>query len=249
MDNTTYIALSRADTLTRALEVTANNLANANTNGFKASNQLFSDYLVRQHHDKATGAENAQQFSQDRATYQDHQQGALKQTGNLTDFAINGEGFFSVRTTDGIRLTRNGEFHLRSDGTLIDGSDNPVMDVDKKNIVIPRTDKVVSVASDGTISTETGQIAQISVVNVKNLNMLHQEGSYLLKPADGVKPTEISKKEIRQGMLEASNVNPVTETTKLVATQRDYDIIFQLIQAEATRHNNAIDKITQEAAS
>lgn len=242
MDNTTYIALSRIDTLTRALDVTANNLANASTDGFKASKQLFTDYLVKQKDVHGTNAEKVQQFSQDKATYQDHIQGTLKQTGNPLDLAIDGEGYFTVRTQNGTRLSRNGQFHRRADGTIIDVSGHPLLDIDNKNIIIPETDKVVSVSADGAISTEAGKIANIQLLNVQNLNTLLPEGSYLMRTT--TQTQSVKNKCIRQGMLEASNVNPVSETTQLISIQRDYDLVFQLIQTESTRHTNAIDKIT-----
>jgi flagellar basal-body rod protein FlgF len=94
MDNTSYIALSRVNALTHDLEVTSNNLANANTTGFKASRELFSDYIVRQKDIHGTPGARTEAYTQDRATYQNHGQGQLRQTGNPTDFAINGEGFF-----------------------------------------------------------------------------------------------------------------------------------------------------------
>ncbi|GBQ79984.1 flagellar basal body rod protein FlgF [Gluconacetobacter johannae DSM 13595] len=247
MDDTTYIALSRIDVLTRALDLTVNNLANANTDGFKTSRQLFSDFLVHQKdvHGLTGGKDEA--YTQDQATYQDFLQGELRQTGNPTDLAINGEGYFSVRTTQGVRLTRSGQFHIRSDGTLTDGSGNPLLDTNGRNIVIPPQDQILSVASDGTISTQNGATATVGLVTVDNLNTLQQEGNYLLRPTT---PTHnVARKEIRQAMLESSNVNSVSEATKMVEIQRDYDLNFQLIQTESTRRQNAIDKITTEPSA
>lgn len=244
LENTTYIALSRVDVLSRALEVTANNLANANTDGFKASKELFSDYLVQQKDVHGLPGDKEEVYTQDRSTYQDRLQGALRQTGNLTDFAINGEGYFAVRTTQGVRLTRNGEFNRRADGTIVDGSGNPLIDRNGNNVVIPPRDHTLSVASDGTMSTETGRVATLDLVTVDNPNTLVPEGGYLLRPTT---PTRnVANKEIRQGMLESSNVNAVSETTQMVEIQRDYDLTFQLIQTESTRQSNAIDKITAD---
>lgn len=247
LDNTTYIALSRIDVLTRALDVTANNLANANTDGYKATRQLFSEYLVHQNDVHTPAGEKDEAYTQDKATYQDHLQGALRQTGNPTDFAINGEGYFTVRTTQGIRLTRNGQFHRRLDGTVVDGSGNPILDNNGRNLVLQQQDDVLSVASDGTISTENGMVGTIGLVTVDNLQTLVPEGNYLLRPT--ARTRAVARPEIRQGMLESSNVNPVSETTKLVEIQRDYDLTFQLLQTESTRNMNAIDKITAEPMS
>lgn len=247
MDNTTYIALSRIDTLTRALDVTANNLANASTDGFKASRELFSQYVVKQKEANTVAGGKEEAYTQDQATYQDHLQGQMRATGNQTDFAINGEGYFAVRTTQGIRLTRNGQFSRRMDGTIVDGSGNPVLDRQNQNLVIRLEDDILSVSSDGTISTQNGAIGTIGLVTVDNVNTLTPEGAYLLKPT--TQTHEVARKEIRQGMLESSNVNAVGETTRMVEIQRDYDLTFQLIQTESTRQQTAIDKITADPSS
>lgn len=247
MDNTTYIALSRINALTHDLEVTSNNLANANTTGFKASRELFSDYIVKQKDIHGIPGARTEAYTQDRATYQNHGQGQLRQTGNPTDFAINGEGFFAVQTTQGVRLTRNGQFQRRSDGTIVDINGNPVLNRFQRPIIIPREDDVLSVSSDGTISTQDGTVGTIDLMTVDNLNTLQPEGNDLLKPTTQTRV--LPRKEIRQGMLESSNVNAISETTRMVEIQRDYDLNFQLVQTESTRRTNAIDKITQDSSS
>lgn len=244
MDNTTNIALSRIDVLTRALEVTSNNLANANTDGFKASHSQFSEFLVKQKGGNTVPGGREESYTEDRAVYQDHMQGPMHQTGNLTDFAINGEGYFSVRTSQGVRLTRNGQFQRRADGTLTDSAGNPVLDTNSRNIVLRQQDEILSVASDGTISTQEGRVANIGLVTVDNLYTLQPEGNYLLRPTTQTR--NVTNKEIRQGMLESSNVNAVSEMTHMITIQRDYDLNFQLVQTESTRQTNAIDKITAE---
>ncbi|MBB2203563.1 flagellar hook-basal body complex protein [Gluconacetobacter takamatsuzukensis] len=247
MENTTYIALSRIDVLTRALDVSANNLANVNTDGFKASKELFSDYLVHQKGANTLPGDKDQAFTEDKSTYRDHLQGPMHTTGNLTDFAINGEGYFAVRTTQGIRLTRNGQFHRRMDGTIVDGTGNPILDNNGRNLVLQQESDLLSAASDGTLSTQTGPIGIIGLLTVDNPNTLVAEGAFLLRPT--TQTHQVARPEIRQGMLEASNVNAVSETTRMVEIQRAYDLTFQLIQTESTRHLNAIDKITAEASS
>jgi len=171
-------------------------------------------------------------------------QGPLRETGNTTDFAINGEGYFTVLTTQGIRLTRNGQFQRRADGVLVDMAGNPLLDRYRRPITIRQNDDILSVSSDGTISTQEGAIGTINLVTVDNLNTLKPEGNYLLQPT--TLTHNVAHKEIRQGMLESSNVNAVTEATRMVEIQRDYDLNFQLIQTESTRRTSAIDKITAE---
>ncbi|NVN42476.1 flagellar basal-body rod protein FlgF [Asaia siamensis] len=244
MDSTAYIALSRIDVLKRSLEVTANNLANENTDGFKTSRQLFSQYVAHQKGAGHISGETDQIYTQDKATFRDFIQGPLRSTGNATDVAINGEGYFAVRTTQGVRLTRNGQFTRRLDGTITDGSGNPVLDRNGRNLVLRQENEEFTIAKDGTISTNDGALGMLGVVTVKNPQTLVAEGQYLMKPTTPTQP--VLMPELHQAMLEGSNVNPVSETTHLVEIQRDYDLTFQLIQTEATRNQNAIDKITAE---
>lgn len=249
MDNTSYIALSRIDALTRALDVTSNNLANANTDGFKLSRVQFSDYLSKQKDAQGTGTEKVIHYAQDRATYKDQMQGTLRQTGNPLDLALNGEGYFTVRTPNGIRLTRNGQFHRSNDGTIVNGDGYPILDDQNRNIVLDPQDQILplGVSSDGTISTEKGAIASLNVVDVDNENTLKDEGNHLLNPT--TQTHQVTAKEVRQGMLESSNVNAIAETTNMIRIQRAYDLNFQLVQTESTRRLNAIDKITADASS
>ncbi|QHI96465.1 flagellar basal-body rod protein FlgF (plasmid) [Aristophania vespae] len=246
MDTTSYLALSRIDTLTRALDVTANNLANTNTDGFKGSRVLFSDYLSKQHNAHGLGSEKTLNYNQDKATYRDNLQGELRTTGNPLDLAINGRGYFAVRTQQGVRLTRDGKFQYSNDGTIVDSAGNPLLDNQNRNITLDPQDIPLrlSVASDGTISTDRGRVGSINLVTVDNTNTLKAEGDHLFRPTTPLRA--VDTKEIRQGMLEASNVNPVAATTEMVKIQREYDLNFQLLQKDFTRRLNALDKITSE---
>ncbi len=248
MDVTGYLALARIDSLTRGLEVTANNLANASTDGFKQQKVLFSDYLSPQKLGNSEGGERNLTYTQDRSTYMDTLQGELRQTGNALDLALNGQGYFMIQTAQGIRLTRNGQFQRSSDGTIVDSAGNPLLDDQRRPIQLQNQDQILplGISSDGTISTERGSITKLGVATVDNLNTLKAEGNHLFNPTTPLQ--NVPNVEIRQGMLEASNVNAVEETTAMIKTQREYDLNFQLLQTEFTRRENAIDKITSQAA-
>lgn len=249
MDATSYLALSHIDVLTRSLDVTANNLANASTDGFKATNMVFSDYISRQHGIHGADMEKELSYSQDKSTYRNNLQGEFHTTQNPLDLAINGQGYFSVRTPQGIRLTRDGKFQIAGDGTIVNLGGNPLLDTQNNPITLTREQiaQPLSIAVDGTISTDAGIINTINLVNVDDPNSLQSEGDHLFRPTTPLHnaPT----REIRQGMLEASNVNAVKETTDLIRLQREYDLNFQLLQKDFTRRLNAIDKITSETSS
>src|ERR1700751_4393944 len=109
MGKALLVGLSRQMTLERQLEVIANNIANVNTTGYKADQSLFEEYLTSgAHEDNFIGRDRRFSYVQDRATYRDFSQGALQQTSNPLDVAVDGGAFLTVQTAGGERYTRDG---------------------------------------------------------------------------------------------------------------------------------------------
>jgi Flagella basal body rod protein len=123
MDITTSLAASRLVAQQRAMDITANNIANANTPGFRTERVQFSDWIDRQPASAPGG--RTVTYTQDRATYRESQPGTLTHTANPLDLALTGEGYFTVNTKAGPRLTRDGRFGLMPDGTVADSNGNP----------------------------------------------------------------------------------------------------------------------------
>ncbi|QDH16844.1 flagellar basal-body rod protein FlgF [Swingsia samuiensis] len=246
MENSTYIALSRMDAQQRAMAVVADNMANASTIGYKKESVLFSDYLSRQSGSEQPRGTEIQSYTQDRSTYRDFGQGDFQQTGNPLDLALGGDGYFQIRTSNGTRLTRAGRFEQQADGTVVDEVGNSLLGKDGEPISIPVNAHQITVASDGVITTETGQVGQIAVVKVRDNNSLKAEGSHLLVSDQ---PTDvIDRPNIAQGMVEASNVQMMSEVTTMMNIQRNFNFMAQFVNAEASRQQNAIDKIVQVSA-
>ena len=243
MENPTYIALSRLDAQQRTMDVIAGNIANANTVGYKSERVLFSDFLVRQKNTHTAPGGEVLSFTQDRATYRDHSAGSLTQTGNPLDLALGSSGYFSVQTPNGTRLTRSGRFGLLPDGTVADASGNALLDTSGSPIQLPAGDSRVQVAADGTISGDSGQIAKVGVVDVGDVNRLFPEGGRLFR--SDITPQPASQPKIVQGAVEESNVQPITELTHMMQTERDFQFVSQFVQSEGDRQQSAIDKITQ----
>src|SRR5215470_6450030 len=117
MENSGYLALARQVALDRAIDVTANNLANLRTSGYKAEKVMFEEY-VQKGTSPAT-APNQMSSVVQLGTFTDYQPGSFEQTGNALDFAIQGEGFFPVQTDGGTRYTRDGSFQLDANGNVV----------------------------------------------------------------------------------------------------------------------------------
>ncbi|AOX17822.1 flagellar basal-body rod protein FlgF [Kozakia baliensis] len=246
MENATYIALSRLDTEQRAMSVVANNIANVSTSGFKAQHTLFSDYLSRQSGENLPRGGETELYTQDRATFRDLSQGPMQQTGNSLDLAIGGDAYFTIKTQNGVRLTRAGRFERQTDGTMTDETGNPLLGRDSQPIRLPIQDHSVTISADGTITTETGQQGQIAIVMPADSNKMQAEGAKLLR-ADGT-PHQIENPQIMQGMVESSNVQVMSEMTHMIQIQRDFQNMAQFVESEASRQQDAVSKILQISA-
>ncbi len=247
MENPTYVALSRLMAQERTMDVMANNVANSNTPGYKAQHVLFSDWLLPTNQMQARIGETAIDFTQDRATWRDHSPGTLTHTGEPLDLAIGAQGFFTVRTANGDRLTRAGRFSLQADGTIGDDDGNPLLDTGGSPLRVSPGDTGLTIAGDGTISTKQEQIGKVGVVLPDDLNRMVAEGGHLLR-AD-VKTKPVSQPGIVQGATEDSNVSPMLELTRMMQLERDFQFVTQFTQSEADRQQATIDKMTQVSPS
>ncbi len=241
MDITTSLAASRLLAQQRAMDITANNIANANTPGFRTERVLFSDWIDRQPNTAKVPGGGTVTYTQDRATYRESQAGSVTHTGNPFDLALSGDGFFTVNTKSGPRLTRDGRFGPLPDGTLADSNGNAVLDVNGKPLKIASTDTQVTISGDGSVSTINGPIGKIGVVQPTDQMKLRAEGATNFI-SDG--PTApVASPGIVQGAIEESNVQPVMEVTRMMNDLRQFQFVTQFVQAEGDRQQNTIDKL------
>lgn len=248
-----HSAASGLSALSTNLDIIANNLANVNTNGFKASRANFEDLLYQEK--QQAGIENANGDQRPAGLYVglgtrisntqfDQTQGSAVATGRDTDFMIDGKGYFKVSTLEsvgnGTAYTRAGNFFVNKDRQLVLGnSDGPLLN---PPISIPEN-STVSVSSDGMVYAMSGtetvpqQIGQISLVNFVNPAGLKSVGGNLYietgasgGPIEG-NPGSGNFGSIKGGFLEASNVDPVKELITLIKTQRAFEMNSQSIRA------------------
>ena len=243
MEVPTYVALSRMMAQQRALDVTATNLANASTPGFKAERMLFSDWLGRQSQvDTAPGGKTVA-YTQDRATYREQAAGPLTHTANPFDIAVSGDGYFTVDTPRGPRLTRAGRFTPMADWRVGDQDGNALLDSTGKPLRVAATDTRITIAADGSVSSENGPLGRIGLVQPTDSRRVTAEGARLLRADTPTAP--VASPKIIQGAVEDSNVQPVLELTRMMAELRDFQFTAQFVQGEADRQQNAINKLTQ----
>ncbi len=220
MNKGIYIALSGAVQKSRQMDVLAQNMANANTNGYKKGRLSFKDYLMPTN--SVPHVENQVRVMTEMSKEAiDFSNGAHKRTGNQLDVAINGEGFFAL---EGNRYTRNGNFSVNGEGDLIDSSGNKVLG----------DGGALTIAGSQVDITSTGEILvdQISVGSLKIVDF--PDKSVLSKMEGGVFTTEEAGQQVdavvSQGYLEQSNVNVVRELVDMIRTQREFESYQKMIR-------------------
>ena len=242
MDSPGYILLSRLTLQERSTQVLAHNMANADTPGFKALRPVFNDVMASTRGVGSLRGDRAMSLPNDRATWRDMTPGTLQTTGNPLDLALGGEGFFSVETARGERYTRGGRFSIGANGRMVDQEGNAVLDTQDRPITFSAQDTQITITGDGIIRSENGRIAELKVVRFANPQNLVAEGDRLFDP----KEEEVivaDQPNVVQGMLEASNIKPVLELTRLTAEMREFQFATQFADREGERITTAVERI------
>lgn len=218
MDSGFYAACTAYMARTQALDMVANNLANVSTPGFRAEHDIFRSLLTGSSIHPMSGLNQAvNNYSVLGDTQLDFTQGNLQKTGNDLDLAIQGSGFFAVKTPGGQVYTRNGNFHVSPQGKLVTAQGDLVMGTTGQPIDI--VGGPVNIGPDGSISVNGALAGQLKVVDFPPGTALQSVGStyYSAPPKTEIPATSAS---IQQGSLEASNVNPVSASVELITVQR-----------------------------
>jgi len=228
----------------------ANNLANANTTGFKARRVEFQDLMYQSvvQPGAAAGSQTVvptglQLGLGTRPVSNEivYTQGDFQQTGNSLDLVIQGKGFFQIRQTSGdLAYTRAGAFHLDRNGNVVTAQGDPL----EPQITIPNDAQAVNIAEDGTVSyTRQGQTAaqiagQIQLAMFANPAGLNSTGGNLYRPTDasgdpviGVPGGQEGIGSLLQGYLEQSNVSVVQQFIDLIVSQRAYEANSKVVKA------------------
>lgn len=246
MQNVTTIALSRLIAQQQAMDVLADNIANAGSPGYKSEHVLFGEWVDRQQGvDSPNGGRNIS-FVETKGSWRDVRQGAFRHTGNPLDLALGSDGYFTVMTPRGPRLTRGGRFALASDGTIIDGAGNALLDANGQKLHLAPTDTRISIVGDGTLSSQGGVIGRIGVVRPANRQAMTAEGNSLFRADTPTQP--VAQPKLVQGAVEQSNVQPILEMTRMMTMLRDFQFVSQLVQSESDRRQAAINSLTQHTA-
>jgi flagellar basal-body rod protein FlgF len=250
MDNGTYVSLSLATAMRNALDVTANNIANANTAGFKGERVVFDSYMLRE-----TGTEDGREtdFLIDQGSFMDPAQGAMSRTGNPLDLALQGDGWFAYETDGGTAYGRDGRFALSPDGNLVTLNGARVLDPGGAPIALPPdVGGEVTISQDGTISTLAGGvIGRVGLFDLPDAQGYERIGAGMFVPPEGAADTARPASDatrVVQGAIEASNVQPVVEMTRLMAIQQAYERALKLVSSEDDLTRDMLRRIGDTSA-
>jgi flagellar basal-body rod protein FlgF len=241
MDNALFVGLSRQLTLRRELDIVANNIANANTTGFKSEDLMIRTEPARPA--RTLGGSNPVKFVLDDGVTRDFTQGAMTKTGGDFDLAIEGQGFFKVQTAGGERYTRDGRFTTNPEGKLVTQGGAPVLDDGGGEIVIDPRLGPVSIGKDGLVSQGPVRVGKIGVVSTDDLSALRKEGDNLYRNVANVTLQPTPSAVVHQGMLESSNVQSVVQITKLIEVQRAYESMAKMMDNTAELTRSAVERL------
>jgi flagellar basal-body rod protein FlgF len=225
MGNGIYAAGTGLLARTQELDIAANNLANANTSGFRGERVSFKTQLMTAATNVSSRAANTFGVLGDSRT--DFSQGSLEHTGSPLDLALEGSGFFAVQSPTGVQYTRNGNFHLTAAGALVTehgyavlGSNGP--------ITLPQGD--VQISSSGVISVDGAVTGELQLSQFDSSTSLTSLGNaYYSAPAAAA--TTATDSNVSQGSLESSNVNPVGGAVGLIEIQRNAEMLQRAINS------------------
>ncbi|MDB5456820.1 MAG: flgF [Caulobacter sp.] len=241
MDNALYVGLSRQQTLRRQLDIIANNVANIDTTGFKVE-----DLMVRTEPGapaRTAGGPKPIKFVIDDGVTRDFTPGAMNKTGGDFDLALEGVGFFRVNTPAGERYTRDGRFTTGADGTLQTETGAAVLDDGGGPIIIDPLKGPVTIAADGMISQGPELLGKLAVVRADDLSALRKDGDNLYRNISNAPLQAAPDVVVHQGMLEASNVKPILQITKLIEVNRAYESMAKMMDQTAELSRSAVERM------
>jgi flagellar basal-body rod protein FlgG len=242
MNPALWAAKTGLDAQQTRMTVTANNLANVNTSGFKKGRAVFEDLLYQ--NVKQVGSSTSQDTQSPSglslgtgvrvvATEKNYAQGNLIQTDSSLDLAINGRGFFQIQLPDGTTgYTRDGSFQKNAQGEMVTSSGYRL----QPGINIPDGTQAVSIGTDGVVSVQvagqagTTQVGTVQLVDFINPTGLQPKGENILLESASSGPAQTGTPGLNglgtlvQGNLESSNVNVVEELVNMIETQRSYEM-------------------------
>jgi flagellar basal body rod protein FlgG len=241
MSGNLYVSAAGAEARLTQLDMLANNLANADTTGFRAGEIVFEAALEAALLDAGDAPENGRTFVGTTQSAVRSGPGPIRSTGRELDVAIDGEGFFVVETPGGPRYTRAGSFRVDPIGFLLSGSGHPVLG---EAGPIPAGSRPLRIESDGSVRDDRGElVGRLRIERFADPSSLVREGGALLRAPDGEAGLPEGSPRIVPRSLEGSNVLPLQDLARLVIVQRAFDAAMRTLEAEDSASSRLLQEI------
>jgi flagellar basal-body rod protein FlgF len=222
MNTGMYAALSGNVSALRRLEVISNNLANANTAGFKADQLEFQSVLANVKNPTQETVFSSEKF------WTDFSAGPIQKSDNTLDVALDGDGFFAVNTPQGTAYTRQGNFHRDAGGKLVTADG---YEVQGQNGPITLNGSRVEISGNGTVTVDGNAAGRLAVVDFPKPYALTKAGGGLFLPANAQAAATPANAEVKQGYLETSNVKVVAEMAKMIEATRYFESCAKAVKS------------------
>lgn len=244
MDPLTSAAASGLQARMDSLDLLANNLSNTSTSGYKADREFYSTYLS-----SAAAASDGPAVGDAPVVerrWTDFSQGALTPTGNSTDLALTGPGFFAVNSPSGTLYTRNGSFQISPQGTLITAEGYAVRMAGGQPLQV-QPGFPIEVNADGQIAQNGNALGQLELMDFKNPTQLTKAaGTYFKSPdPNTVTPAPAANAQVAQARLEASNAQPAESSARLVMLMRHFEMLQRAVKIGADMNKQALDEVAR----
>ncbi len=244
MDPLTTAAASGLQARMDSLDLLANNLSNTSASGYKADREFYSTYLASQALNSPDAAVGDAPVVERHWT--DFAQGPLTHTGNPTDLALSGPGFFAVNGPSGPLYTRNGSFEVSPQGTLTTSEGYAVRLSGGQPLTLTPGATLV-VGADGTVSQNGAALGQLEVVNFADPNQLQKAAGANFQNPDpqNIVPQAAPNVQVAQGQLESSNASPTESAARMVMLLRNFEMLQKAVKIGADMNRQAVEEVAK----
>jgi flagellar basal-body rod protein FlgF len=237
LQSSLYVALSAQVALQNRLETIAQNVANGNTSGYRASVVKFDSVLTQAGNTPVSYVSSGSEVIK-------RSSGEVVRTGNPFDVAIRGDGWLAVATAAGQGYTRDGRMRMNPAGDLVSVNGSPILDTGGAPIQLDPTAGQPEIAADGTITQGGRRVGVLGLFSLPgNAQLSRVEGGAVMSSVAGTPIAESAADGVVQGFVEQSNVNAVTEMARLITVQRAFEGVSTTMQAAESSFKNAIQTL------
>jgi len=245
MDPLTISVASGLRARIETLDMLANNLANAVTNGFKADREFYGLYVSPDAEAAADGVSNVTTVPVLEKSWTDFSQGLLVPTGNKLDLALSGKGFFAANGSSGPLYTRNGNFRLSPSGAFVTAEGYPLQTEDGKTIQ-SKSDSPLDVDSVGEVHQDGQVLGKLRIVDFPaNAEVVKQGSAYFRLTDPTIKLAPAATAQVEQGKIESSNVVAAQSAVRLVGVMRQFEMLQRAASLNTDMNRRAVEEVAR----